>query len=36
MLPDFVSFYDNKDLTLPEEALHPQPSLFTAIFLPLS
>jgi len=36
MLPDLVSFYNNKDLTLPEEALHTQPSLCTAVFLLLS
>lgn len=36
MLPDLVSFYSNKDLTLPEKELHTQPSLFTAISLLLS
>lgn len=35
MLPDFVSIYNDKVATLLEEALHTQPSLFTAIFLSL-
>lgn len=35
MLPDFVSFYSDKDLTLPEEA-HTQPCSSTAILLLLS